>query len=92
MPSPTTTPPTSIPTHSNKILTETEVANINEKNPDSKGHDRAGEPRRTDRDSEQTTEDDESGDVFWVDWEGPEDPANPKKCVAAYLELISKAE
>ena len=80
MSSPTTTPPTSIPTHPNTVLTDTEVAN--EKNPDSKAHDNAGEPpRRTDRDSEDTTEDGESGDVFWVDWEGPEDPANPKKCV-----------
>jgi len=38
------------------------------------------------------TEGGESDDVLWVDWEGPEDLANPKKCVAVYPELISKAE
>jgi hypothetical protein len=95
MPSPTTTLRTSIPTHSNNVLTETEIANATEKNPDSKAHDRAGElgrSQQTDRSSEHTTEDGESDDVFWVDWEGPEDPANPKKCVAVYLELISKTE
>ena len=95
MPSPTTTLRTSITTHSNKILTETEIANANKKSPDSKAHDRAGEPggsQQTGRGSEYTTEDGESDDVFWVDWEGPEDPANPKKCVAVYLELILKAE
>jgi len=92
MPSPTTTLRTSIPTHSNNIVTETEIANDNEKGLESRPHDRAGEPGRTDRGSEHTTEDGESDDVFWVDWEGPEDPANPKKCVAVYLELISKVE
>jgi len=95
MPSPTTTLRTSIPTHPNNNLTETEIANANEKNPNSKAHDRAGEPggsQQTDRGSECTTEDGESDDVFWVDWEGPEDPANPKKCVAVCLDLISKTE
>ena len=97
--SPTTTLRTLTPTHSNSILTETEVANANEKNVpdrDPNAQDRAGKLEQTDRGSEHsehTTEDGESGpDVFWVDWEGPEDPANPKKCVAVYPELISKTE
>jgi hypothetical protein len=64
-------------------LTETEIANANEKNiHDSNAHDRVGEPgRQTDRGSEHTTEDSESDDVLWVDWEGTDDPASPKKCV-----------
>lgn len=86
MPSPTTTLRASIPTHPNSTLTETKIANADENDiPDSKAHDPVGEPgqsRQTDRGSEHTTEDDESEDVFWVDWEGPDDPANPKKCVA----------
>jgi hypothetical protein len=91
--SPTTTLRTSIPTHSKNILTEIEVPNANEKNvPGPNAHDRAGRLQQTDRGSEYATEDGESGDVFWVDWEGPEDPANPKKYVAVYLELISKTE
>src|SRR5258708_18256025 len=88
MPSPTTTLGAPIPTHSNNILTETKI----EKNPDAKPHDRAGEPGKTDRGFEHMTEGSESDDVTWVDWEGPEDPANPKKYVAAYPEFISKTE
>ena len=81
--SPTTTLRTLTPTHSNDILTETEVPNANEKNVPDPNHDRSGRLQQTDRDFKHTTEDGESGDVFWVDWEGPEDPADPKKCVTA---------
>jgi len=56
------------------FLTEAEIANDNEKNPDSRPQDRAGEPGRTDSGSEHMTEGGESDDVLWVDWEGPEDP------------------
>jgi len=70
-----------------------EVPNANEKNvPDPNAHGRAGRLQQTDRGSGHTTEDGESGDVFRVDWEGPEDPANPKKYVAVYPELILKTE
>ena len=66
------------PTHSNNTLTETDVVETNEKDVSTVGD--SGKPgHQTDRGSEHTTEDE---DVFWVDWEGPDDPANPKKCVA----------
>ncbi|KIM38559.1 hypothetical protein M413DRAFT_20020 [Hebeloma cylindrosporum] len=79
MPSPTTTLRTSIPTHSNHTLTETDVAKVNEKNiPEPQGEVEPGRSRRTDGGSEHTTEDGDSEDVFWVDWEGPDDPDNPK--------------
>ena len=78
------------PMHSNDTLTETDVIKTNEKDIFS-AHDTvsdSGRPRRQmGSGSEHMTDDSESDDVFWVDWEGPDDPANPRKCVPFLLPL-----
>ena len=63
--------------HSNNTLTETDVVKANEK--DIPG---VGDSVRPGSEHSTTTDDSESDDVLWVDWEGRDDPANPKKCVS----------
>ena len=71
---------------------ERPLEGANEKSPKAYGvADRVGDlggSSERHKDSERTTEDSESeAAIFWVDWESPGDPMNPKKCVSPpYLE------
>ena len=45
-----------------------------------------GEPDGTKKDGRNKTEDDaQDDDVIVVGWDGPDDPANPRKCVSLSL-------